>query len=431
MTVLGEPPALNEIIQKDKEPTVPTLTNQDRQTINWIPWGDADDYPQRLDKKLRKVGVALTAVDVNSNIHYGQGIGWFSKIAGPDGKRILQPVDWPEWDTLAEDLCLPIHLGESIYSLEFMNIGFVEFVLTASKRGLASVQLLDTGSCRFKKRNKNGIIESIYFNSEFGTVNPNKELLVEIPLYDKTKKTYEQPNKFVLPVFYRTLGNNFYPEPNIQALIANGWISNATKIPAYINAIYTNQIALKYHVSIPFMLLLEFAGTNAEKWASLDLKDRLDWKLKLKTWIDDQLTSEANAGKTIITYSLSDNGTEYEIKIEPIESKLESSKELPNAYAANAEIYAAFNLDPELTGFGIPGGKTLSGSGSGKREALLLAQALRHREREVSLQIIRLMKKILQEDPAMNTPANIFPMYIDMDLQTLDVNPTGKQTVVG
>jgi hypothetical protein len=427
MTVTGENPALQEIRQSKNEATRPTLTDDDKEALAWIPWGDSDDYPQKLDREFRKVGVMQTAVDVNSNIHYGQGVEWVKKIID-GGHRTLEIQSIPEWDDFIERTNFPIHYGELIYSLEYLNIGWMEFVLKNSKRDIDSMQLLDTGSCRWAKRDSNGRIKNIFFNSEFGYSTPNKKDIEPIPLYDPKIPQAKLPSKFVFPVLYRTLGNNFYPEPNVQSVIANGWVENAKNVPKYIKSIYTNQIAVKYHINIPFMLLLEFVGVKEGDWLAMDLKTRLDHKVKCKEWIDTQLTSAENAGKSIVTFTVNDGGTEHKVEINPIESKLDSTKELPNSYAANYEIMFAANLDPELIGLGIPGGKNLSGSGSGKREALLLAQSLRKREREVSLSFPRVCGRLLRE---IGFPIGPFPTIVDLDIsQTLDKNPTGKETKI-
>lgn len=429
MTVIGENPGKLVINQGKERPTRPTLTEEDKHQLQYIPWGDSDDYPNNLDEKFRKIGVLQTAIDVNANIHYGQGIEWVKKEVSPEGKRTLVPQLIPEWDDWADEVSFNVTQGEIVYSLEYLGISFAEFVLNKMKDDIKSLQLLDTGSCRFAKRDSNGRIPNILFHSDFGKVMGNVPDPVPIPIYDPSKKIKDQPHKFVLPIFYRTLGNNFYPEMNIQSVIANGWADNAISVPQYISAIYKNQISPKYHVNIPFLLLLEFVGVKEDAWYSMDLKSRLDAKTKCKDWIDEQLTAEKNAGKTVVTFTIMDGQQEHKISIEPIESKQDSTKELPNGFAANSEILFATNTDPELIGLGIPGGKTLSGSGSGKREALLLAQSMRKREREVSLAIPRLCARIKREGGKF--PSGISPTYVDMDIsQTLDKNPTGKENKI-
>jgi hypothetical protein len=429
MIVTDEPPVLTEIKQKKEQPTKPTLTDEDKTNAPYIFWGDQDDFPQKMDEDFRKSGVLQTAVDVNANIHYGQGVEW-AKRTSNGGKRTIEIQSIPMWDEYTSMGQFPVAQGEAVYSLEYLHIAWAEVVMTNAKRGVDNIQILDTASCRWQKRNKNGVIENVGFCSKFGKAHVANSEIEWLPLYDPKKKITDHPMKFVVPMFYRTFGNHFYPEPNMNSIRVNGWLKNALNVPKYIDAVYTNQIALKYHVTIPFALLLEFAGTTNEGWGNLSFEKRLEWKVKCKTYIDNQLTSPENAGKSIVTFSIYENGNEYAIKIEPIESKMESTKELPNAFAANYEIFAALNLDPAITGFGVPGGKNLSGSGSDKREALLIAQALRKREREVSLTLPRVLGKIMEGDSD-KFPKGLFPVYIDTDTsQTLDENPTGKQTVV-
>ena len=104
---------------------------------------------------------------------------------------------------------------------------------------------------------------------------------------------------------------------------------------------------------------------------------------------------------------------------------MESSSELPTAAAANSELLFALQVDPALIGLGIPGGKNLSGSGSDKRESRNIKQSSLKRERLVSLKLPNLIATIHGLD------YKIYPTYLDTDTsQTLDQNPTGKQTVI-
>lgn len=140
--------------------------------------------------------------------------------------------------------------------------------------------------------------------------------------------------------------------------------------------------------------------------------------------INTHLTSEENAGKGIVTFNDSrEEGTG--ITIEPIKNFLDSNSEVINAAAANSEMLFAALVDPSAIGHGIPGGKNLSGSGSDKREARQAKQASLKRERLVSLRLPNLMAVFYKLDD------DIYPTYLDTDTsQTLDQNPTGKQTVV-
>ena len=95
---------------------------------------------------------------------------------------------------------------------------------------------------------------------------------------------------------------------------------------------------------------------------------------------------------------------------------------MPEAAAANSEILVATGVDaPLIGGAGIPGGALGAGSGSDKREAFLIHQALSKTNRETTLEIFEFIQEYNKWDDT------IVPGFENTILTTLDKNPTGMQ----
>lgn len=403
-------------LNTDKSPSKQTVKKPDINSgINkWFPWGEDDNFPEKLLGYISKIGVAETAIDNNADLHFGAGIEWFSKkYEGPTIS--YEPQEVESWVEFLERTNFMVAHAEALQHLETYYMAFIEFILTKDKKNIYSVKPLDPLFCRFKK-NDSGKPTHIFFIHD---INGSKSDHDEIPIFNAQK--LNEVNKFVLPIKYPCPGMPYYSKPNFNTLIENGWADVLIEIPKYIRSIYKNQSSLKYHIKIPLTVF----RAKYKDWDSKDEKEQIRLQDDYKTMIDNAITGAEKAGVSVMSI-FDDENMKEPITIEPIKNLLETTAELPNAFAANAEVLFAYSIDPSLLGM-VPGGKgNLAGSGSDKRESRENRQKNLKRERLISLQILKVISLFLP-----NFPKNLIPMYIDADnSQTLDKNPTGSKNVV-
>lgn len=381
-------------------------------TSDWAPWGDSDDFPQRLIQKLDYLGVVKSALDVNAAMHYGAGLCWFEDVYTEDGKILKKPVKVDGWREFCRNTNFDLVMGEVVESLEQFYNAFP--VITLDGPRVSSVYLLDTPRCRLGLRNEQGRIEKVYYNVD-PAVGSGKQK--DLPVFDpRFPKKYPQ---FVYPVQYRTFGKIYYAEPNYYATFRAGWADVSIQVAKFMKSVYTNMMTLKYHLKIPLSTMRAMYGDWDLKKEEEKLKLLLDYKEK----IDDHLTKAENAGKTI--FSVYDDVAQTDtVSIEPIKNFLDSSKELPSNIAGNSEMLFALGTDPAMVGLNNPGGSDLNGSGgSDKRESRKSKQANLKLERTVSLQLPNLIAYLNGYNP------EYYPAYLDVDTsQTMDENPTGRKT---
>lgn len=392
----------------------PKLIDTDINNTKWAPWGDDDQFPQRLNQKLDYLGVVKSALDVNSAMHYGGGIAWFTDEYTEDGKILRKAKKVDGWKKWCRNTGFDVVMGEVIESLEQYYIAFP--VITLNSDGtVASVYLLDTPRCRLGLRNKQGRIEHVFYN-----VDPSVSLEAadDLPVFHPAfPKKYSQ---FVYPVQYRTFGKLYYPEPNYYATFRAGWADVSIQVAKFMKNAYTNMMSLKYHLKIPVSTL----RARYKDWDQKEEKEQQQLLLDFKTLIDDHLAKPENAGKAI--FSVYDDVTDGKtVEIEAIKNFFDSSKELPSNIAGNSEMLFALGTDPAMVGLNNPGGKDLNGSGgSDKRESRKSKQGNLKLERTISLQLPNLIAYLNNYDP------EIYPAYLDVDTsQTMDENPTGKKTI--
>lgn len=412
----------NESIVLDK----PSELDKDDTEFPWAKWGTNDDYPQSILKKNSDIGVILRGIEINADIHFGNGLMLYKELY-TDGKKAMEGMAPGWWNTLKRSLYLEEIQSEVIESLCTMDIAFIEIVPTKAKNAVASAQVLDFCHTRFEKRDPKGKINYIYYHPDIGNTEVTVKVkdVFKIKHFDPTWEKKDIPDKFVIALSFRTFNKNYYPEPNYTASHRNGWANVSLKVPKIIESIYDNQMVVKYHCIVDI-------GVFQAKYKCWDNPPNCDTEEKIMVWqlekiqeftdsMNEHLTKPENAGKAIVT--LRDEMAKIGVELKPIQSFLDSTKELPNAAAANSEMLFVDGVDPALVGHGIPGGKNLSGSGSDKREASRLKQATLKRSRIISLKWLYIIGTLfygLKDDE--------FLTYIDIDIsQTLDQNPTGKQ----
>lgn len=383
----------------------------------WSIWGDSDSWPNDLMEILLKLGVARSALDINSDFHYGSGIQWM-KEESVDGKIshvYSNPDNWRNW---AFETGFNTALSDSINSRDTFGIGFIRVIMSKNKK-IFSFDCLDTQSCRLSLREKNGKIKYVFYDFDIANKN-SEEGVIKLPIYHPDQHDdIIAENEFVFVVSSRTWGRFYYPEPNYYATIRNGWADVALEVPKLIKNIYKNQATLKYHIKIPLSNLQR----KYKCWDEKTQEEQLLLFAEYKREIDSVIAGAEAAGKSV--FSLHDDGGSV-VEIIAIDNVLKTTNDLPNNIAANSEILFAIGIAPSIIGLNMPGGKDLNGSGGSQlRESIKAKQSTLTRERISSLEFCYLVKRI------MKWPEEIYPAFVDIDVsQTLDENPTGKRAVV-
>jgi len=400
-------------------------------------WGDDNRYPQNFMKTLKKNGAGGSSYRFLRATHYGNGFKIFKHDATDDGKedkRIVPLNSYPEIAKFFKKVKMHRVFTEVISDLEHFSIGWPEFILTNDYKDLDSVRRLQAAKMRYEKINpKTGLIENAYFchnwsrNTSLDSEYVNKIPVVdsycsaeEIKEYCKKRKIH----KFTMPIFYPLVDETYYPEPDHHSVYINGWMDVVNAIPEYKKHFSENQLNIKYMVYISDEY---FTKTYAGEWEKYSLDKKTQIRKQLADAIDDHLAGNKNAGKSIQSTVFKDREGKWVKGIEVVPLKDENTSEgkgLLDSSAGNSEIMSAIGTDPNLMGVGIPGGKLNGGSGSDKREAFSILNALFKTKRETTLEMWRVLRDFKGWDEDLEGD------FAATELTTLDKNPTGTQSVM-
>lgn len=408
---------------------------EDSSSGNIAKWGDDNQYPEKFMKALGLNGAGGSGIRFMKSTHYGQGLHPFIRTVeeGKEKKTLVDINAYPEIKEFFKHNKIQRFSTEKIADLETFYIAFPEFILSKDYNKIHSIRRQPSAKIRYEKMNKKtGLIENVYFAHKWtSALNEDSEYVEKIPVIDsywhaeqikeycKAKKIH----KFIMPIFYPLMTETYYPEVDWHAVYRNGWMEVANSIPEYKKALFENQLNLKYMVYISEEYFLRM---YKNEWDDYTAEKKKELRDQLTAAIDEHLSGNKNAGKSIQSVIYKDANDQWVkgIEVIPIDNALKDGSYLPEATAANSEIMFAIGVDPSLLGAGIPGGKMNSGSGSDKREAFSILTSLFKTKREISLEPYNLIRDYN------GWPENIDFGFANTELTTLDANPTGTQTTL-
>lgn len=395
-------------------------------------WGTNNNFPQEVIDLVGKCGVASGAILRSIAMIYGQGI-MPCKIHYENKQEIVEPIDIttiPE----VEDFFLGSDIADD-YTLEattdmvwFFNF-FPYFILNKGRIKINKLFLTEATNSRFSVMDeKIKAIEKVLVSADWGGNTVGKP--IEIPLlseYDTFNdlKNRKSGYRFAMKSSYPTPGKTYYQKTYWDAVKEAGWIDIAISVPKYMKAVFKNSMNLKYHIRIPDV----HWEAKYKDWETKDEVEQLKLIDKELDEMDEFLTGEDNAHKSIISHYKIDRQTGKEIpgwEIQPIEDLIKDGKWIPEASAANNEILFAMLQHPDTAGSGADSksGASRGNSGSNTREADLIQKALLRSFRDRITKPLYLVKRFNNWDKSIH-----FRMR-DTVLTTLDNNSSGTTTSI-
>lgn len=382
-------------------------------------WGRNNQRPQEILQLVRNNHAKGQLLKTERDFLLGSGISLFTKkIEG--GKKIISHIEDPE----IQDWMDSININQYISSLAWQQVYFWSLPtlcdIDPKTRKISAIQSLDHIQFRAETIQK-GQIANAYLHPNWKNVVQKDIILKPIfdPNYHKLEDFTKSHGSFVYWAKEDVPGQYYYPTPAWWG--TENWTKAASLIPLYHVAGFTNGWNLKYHIVVPFDYMLKLTG------GSEDPKLIQEQKEILANELDKWLSGAANNGKAFISYSVQDTfGKEAAgWKIEALDNKMTDKAYVDLDKQANINQASGHGIDPALAG--VDTGGKLGGSGSEKRISYQLHLALRTPQpREM---LLRFLNKVAIPLNGWKDK-NIFFGIEDIDITTLDNNPTGQSSVV-
>ena len=437
-------------------------------------WGEDNRFPQNVDKQLRYCGVARSALNYKAKSLWGSGI-----IAGTitgykdDGSEIFKPIEYDKNNPVIK-LLNSSHLNRAYteFLLDFAHFYncFPEMIFSKDTKTITGFVHQESCDSRFKQNDQN-VPDTIFLSKlwgmsadEYAQFDPKKMIygLVQNPpiinevdnkfvkaldcidMYNAVESAKKIADKHlgekglaglksaILPVNYPSPNKTLYQLPYWDGARLSGWFEIAAKVPNIYKTVYNNAFNIKYHIEVPTSYFTEKYGQA--QWNAFSIPEKDSKKRDLLKELDDYLSGDEKAGRTIVTTYIYDNITKQEfgrIKITCIDNKSNIDKDLLASSAANVEILMSMQIHPAIFSAGMTGNAYRSGGGSGSdiREAFIVQNTLLASERNICLEPLNLIRDYNLEVGGIEEWDGIVFRIKDTVLTTLDTGAGSKKVI--
>jgi len=380
-----------------------------------VTWGTDNCEPYELLRLVTGNNLNPALLKTKRNFWVGKEILPLRReIVDGKVKQVLTLL--PEFDTFALLTGLQEEIDRCAYDLAIFGTFFIEYLFDENGK-IISLRHIDASQVRCgayntaTRRPKHYYICADWRKKNevvFGSENPDDDTVSLVWAYDP-----QNPTRFDKCIYQ---GLDYEPDRPYYGLPdwigCVNYIELANRIPEFHAKMLENGFNIKYHIQIP---------SNA--FNSVDEKDRPAAKQKMLDDISAVLRGSENAGNSLVTeYNHTEDRLRSEWLITAIPNELKDDAYVGLFDATNEAIISGHGLPPELANIQTAG--KLS-SGSASRNAYLLYLILHcARPRRLLLKVVN----IIHQNNGWEL--GITYAFQDVELTTLDENPTATQNVV-
>jgi hypothetical protein len=442
--------------------------------INIAYWGEDNRFPQNIEQQMAYCGVGKSALDWKARALWGAGIipGKVIDYTDEGKTEVFQPLDVNKYKPVYDFIR---NRSFHRFFLEFLQDWtwffncFPELILSKDCKSITGFVHQESCDSRYQKMDENGRIQNVWLSKLWGmgsdqyarfdpkkairglVLNPNDPSIVPtqfvkqvrcVDMYDslasltsiakqESGKGPDELKSAILPVNYPSPNKTYYQVPYWDGARLAGWVEIAIKIPSLIKILYSKAFSIKFHIEVPESYFERTYGFEA--WHGKKEDEQQNARKALLQQMDDFLSGDENAYKSFISFFDVDPVTKKEygqIKINPIEDKVNLDKEMITSSMADTQILIAMQAHPTLFGAGTIGTGTQRTGGSDIREAFLVYNAQLNLERNVFLEPLYLVRDFNREVGGMSEWEDDIVFRVrDTVLTTLDTGAGTTKTV--
>lgn len=329
---------------------------------------------------------------------------------------------------------------QSCLDMQYYNLFFPEVGLSIGRAEgseweprIVELRPLKCVHTRLEERDKQGVINYVYYSKHWGEDDTasgyqTADRVTAIPALDirqagrqlrnltRNKSFSERVFRYVIPILYASVDKEYYPEPAWYSIFRSTIANYAERLIADKNTVKNNDNSwgkIVYVSGIYLQQLYADAGAMNDQEKKKEVED------KLYNEINEFLSSDENAGKPLLAYTLQGpNGEQIEaIKIVNAPTALSGSETKDELEEIASIMYAAQDMHPSMNG-AVPGKNSQSG-GTQIRELLGTKNVRLEPMRDYVLKVFRFISEFNNWDKHL-----VWEMPYSV-LTTLDRNKTG------
>lgn len=405
-----------------KARTINIGKNGNEQVKIWQ-WGTDNDLPNQREQLVRENNIVGELLATKRTVTIGGG-PVFYRFKYVDGKEVKEYVDTPaEFAAFSERSNLGKYLRIACKNLFLHANVFTEVIRDKAGR-VHSIKALESRHVRAGEQGPDGKIKNYYWCGNWKSTKREQFPIIKIPAYDPLA-TKPQP-KFIFATGDDLITDDYYCEPAWWG--GRKWIELSNKIPVFHIGNLENGYLIRYHIEIPKGYFWDKTAaaqaindpTAMKKLYEAEENARAEFMRR----VDDLLAGEDKAGRTLFSeYEINAQiGKDYPgIKITPINTDLKDKALLDLFDKSNDANISGQGVHPAMAAIQTQG--KLS-SGSEIRNAYMMYLAIKTpANRDI------LTEAIMLETENQPWAKGLRMGFRDLEITTLDVNPSGKQDV--
>lgn len=402
-----------------------------------MPWGDGNDFPQRLTELYNKDPLIPPTLGKVTAMIQGRGIMAVLEEIDEEGNEVVRPVPpgtptGKRINAFITSVDFRRYLREMSADAAWFFNGFPELILSKDRSEIVQIHPLNCEEVRWCRMKPDGSLPYVFVNANWPRCNDSSATTARVDAIDPYRwdriEALREGSSYnvVYPILYPTPGKRYYALPHHYSIVESGWLDIHLAVPEFKKYLMKNQMTIKYHWKVD----KDYWGlTYGEKYLKGTTAEKMAIK---KTWLNQMnksLTDVSRAGNSILTETSWDsvrNAYRDHITVTPIADLMTDGKYVDDNMEAAANILYALNLDPTLVGF-AGGSKTGARSGgSDKREAYLIALQMLNPFRDM---LIEPLHFIAEYNGWKADYPNLSFRFRDTILTTLDTGAGTKKVI--
>jgi hypothetical protein len=350
-----------------------------------MPWGEANDFPQRIVSLYQKDPIIPTTLGKVASMLKGRGVMAVEEDLDDNGDEIVRALPKNDFITaeinaFLNNINFQLYLREMSADVAWFFNGWPEMLLSKDRKKIVQLHPLNAEEVRWCRMDKNGNLPYVWINANWPNVttsDPRTKTVQALDPYRWDRVDWLRGQSFyncVYPISYPTPGQRFYSLAHHYSIVESGWLDVHLAVPAFKKFLLKNQMSIKQHIKVDKEYWGELYGSAYTNEKSEEKK-----RAMRKKWIDDvikMLTNVENAGAMLVTsiaQSLDGKSTRDYVQIVPITDTMKDGKYIEDNLEAAANIFYTLGVDPTLVGFAGGSKQGERSGGSDKREAYLIA----------------------------------------------------------
>lgn len=357
-----------------------------------MPWGEGNDFPQRIIKLYHKDPIIPQTLGKVASMLIGKGIMAVDVDLDDTGNEVVRPIRDTEIDQFINNRFFRKYLFKTASHFAWFFNAFPEMLVSKDRKKIVGLNPLQTSECRWCTMTDEGELPFVYLNANWPIGSSSDKYTTQIHAldpdrYDGVDWLREQAvYNCIYPISYPTPGFRFYSLAHHHSIVESGWLDVHLAVPAFKKFLMKNQVSIKYHFKVDGSYWSSVYGDKYTK-ATADEKRAIK-----KTWLQNMnktLTDVEKAGGSIITEMTWDKEKKIfidHIQVVPITDAIKDGKYIEDNLEAAANIFYALGVDPAIVGFAGGANQAARSGGSDKREAYLIILQMLAPQREMLLE---------------------------------------------